>query len=217
MRRAISVSELLNMKKEVLPFSGPMFEAFGQPERVGVWFIWGNSGNGKSSFVMQLCKELCKFGTVAYDSLEEGSSLTMQNTLRRFGMTDVNRRFILLDAEPIEELKSRMNKRRSADFYVIDSFQYTQMSYREYIRLKEAHPGKLIIFISHADGKSPDGRSAKKVMYDASLKVWVEGFRAISKGRYFGDKGYYTVWREGEERYWGNNNNDNNESDYEQE
>lgn len=86
---------------------------------------------------------------------------------------------------------------------MIDSFQYTQMSYKEYISFKEAHRDKLLIFVSHADGKNPDGRSAKKVMYDASLKVYVEGFRAISKGRFFGSVGHYTVWSEGEQRYWG--------------
>ena len=78
------------MKKETLKLTGAWADAFGEPERIGVWFIWGNSGNGKSSFVMQLCKELAKFGRVAYDSLEEGASLTMQNTLRRFNMAEVS-------------------------------------------------------------------------------------------------------------------------------
>ena len=91
MARALSVQEVLSMKKAVFPFEGKWEEAFGTPERTGVWFIWGNSGNGKSSFVMQLCKELCKFGRVAYDSLEEGDSLSMQNSLKRFGMSMVNR------------------------------------------------------------------------------------------------------------------------------
>lgn len=158
------------MKKETLKLTGAWADAFGEPERIGVWFIWGNSGNGKSSFVMQLCKELAKFGRVAYDSLEEGASLTMQNTLRRFNMAEVNRRFQLLDCEPMSELGERMDKHKSPDFYVIDSFQYTQMSYKEYIKFKEAHRNKLLIFISHADGRNPDGRSAKKVMYDAALK-----------------------------------------------
>lgn len=63
---------------------------------VGVYgSVWGNSGNGKTSFVMQLCKYLCRFGRVAYNSLEEGASLTMKNTLIEFGMAEVNRRFLL--------------------------------------------------------------------------------------------------------------------------
>lgn len=193
------------MRKETLGLTGAWAEAFGEPERVGIWFIWGKSGNGKSSFVMQLCKELTKFGRVAYDSLEEGAGLTMQNALRRYGMADVNRRFQVLDCEPVSDLGERMNRRKSPDFYVIDSFQYTQMSYKEYQSFKEAHRDKLLIFVSHADGHNPDGRSAKKVMYDAALKIYVEGFRAFSKGRFFGPASYFTIWDEGAARYWGDN------------
>lgn len=193
------------MRKETLGLTGAWAEAFGEPERVGVWFIWGKSGNGKSSFVMQLCKELTKFGRVAYDSLEEGAGLTMQNALRRYGMADVNRRFQVLDCEPVSDLGERMDRRKSPDFYVIDSFQYTQMSYKEYQSFKEAHRDKLLIFVSHADGHNPDGRSAKKVMYDAALKIYVEGFRAFSKGRFFGPASYFTIWDEGAARYWGDN------------
>ena len=193
------------MRKETLGLTGAWAEAFGKPERVGIWFIWGKSGNGKSSFVMQLCKELTKFGRVAYDSLEEGAGLTMQNALRRYGMADGNRRFQVLDCEPVSDLGERMDRRKSPDFYVIDSFQYTQMSYKEYQSFKEAHRDKLLIFVSHADGHNPDGRSAKKVMYDAALKIYVEGFRAFSKGRFFGPASYFTIWDEGAARYWGDN------------
>ena len=190
------------MKKETLKLTGAWADAFGEPERIGVWFIWGNSGNGKSSFVMQLCKELAKFGRVAYDSLEGGASLTMQNTLRRFNMAEVNRRFQLLDCEPMSELGERMDKHKSPDFYVIDSFQYTQMTYRDYIQLKEEFPDKLFVFISHARGKNPKGDAATSVMYDADLKIWVEGYVAFSKGRYQGATGEYTIWEKGAYDYW---------------
>ena len=48
MGRALSVNEVLNQKKQTFPFEGKWAEAFGRPERTGVWFVWGNSGNGKS-------------------------------------------------------------------------------------------------------------------------------------------------------------------------
>ena len=88
---------MMRKNREVYAFEGALQEAFGQPEQNGVWFIWGRSGNGKTSFVLQLCKELTRYGKVAYDSLEEGDSLTMQNALMRVGMGDVGRRFILLN------------------------------------------------------------------------------------------------------------------------
>ena len=202
MSRAMSVTDMLRMKKETYPFDGVWAEAFGGPERNGVWFIWGRSGSGKTSFTMKLCKELAKFGKVAYDSLEEGFSLTMKNALVKAGMQDVSRRFVLL-CEGMEELDARLNRRKSPDIVVIDSFQYTQMSFKDYQDFKERHRDKLLIFISQADGNKPAGRTAVSVMYDATLKIWVEGYRAISKGRYFGNKGYYTIWEERAKAYWG--------------
>ena len=40
-------------------------------------------------------------------------------------------------------------------------------------------------------------------MYDATLKIWVEGFKAFSKGRFIGQTGEFTIWDEGAARYWG--------------
>jgi|LSPZ01.1.fsa_nt_gi hypothetical protein len=202
MKRALSINEVLRIKNVVLPFEGEWEEAFGRPGRTGVWFIWGNSGNGKSSFAMQLCKELCKYGRVDYDSLEEGSGQSIKNSLLRHGMSAVSRRMHIL-TESVADLGERMSRYRSPDFYVIDSFQYANISYREYIELKEAHRNKLIIFISHAAGRGPLGRTAKSVMYDADLKIWIEGHRAFSKGRYIGASGTYDIWPEGAAKYWG--------------
>ncbi len=70
------------------------------------------------------------------------------------------------------------------------------MSFEDYLAFKARHPKKLLVIISQAEGTRPSGRTAVSVMFDASLKIWVEGYRAISKGRYFGDKGYYTIWAE---------------------
>ena len=86
---------------------------------------------------------------------------------------------------------------------MIDSFQYAQLSYRQYIQLKETNRKKLLIFVSHAEGKQPAGRAARSVMYDADLKIYVEGYRAMSKGRYIGEKGYIDVWKEKALEYWG--------------
>ena len=186
-----------------MDFEGDWFNAFGQPESNGVWFVWGNSGNGKTTFVLELIKYLSRYGKVAYNSLEEAAAHTMQESFVRVGMSEVSRRVILLAREPIAELSDRLDKRKSPDIVVIDSFQYAEISYKEYKRFKERHSSKLIIFISHADGKKPSGRTANSVMYDASLKIWVEGYRAFSKGRYIGPLGNYTIWHEGAEKYWG--------------
>lgn len=196
MKRAISVRDILDKKYETFPFEGKWRDAFDTPERQGVWFIWGNSGNGKTSFVMQLCKELCRYDRVVFNSLEEGTCLTVQNNLKRFGMAEVSRRLSFIK-EDIPALKERLRRHKSFNIVVIDSIQYTLMTYKDYIRLKEEFPDKLFIFISHARGKNPKGDAATSVMYDADLKIWVEGYVAYSKGRYRGDTGQYTIWELG--------------------
>ena len=206
MKKALSMVDLMRKNREVYAFEGALQEAFGQPEQNGVWFIWGRSGNGKTSFVLQLCKELTHYGKVAYDSLEEGDSLTMQNALMRVGMGDVGRRFILLN-ESLKELDTRLKRRRSPDIVGVDSFQYAHIDLKQYEEFIEQHKNKLIIFVSQADGLKPWGRTAQSAMYSASLKIWVEGYRAISKGRYRGNLGYYTIWAEKAEEYWNKQGN----------
>lgn len=203
MKKAISITDIRRKEYKTFAFKGEWEAAFAHPETTGTWFIWGNSGNGKSFFAMQLCTELTKFGKVLYNSLEEGYSLTFRNKLETVGI-DNNRNFNIVCEDP-EALTERLHRRRSADFVVIDSFQYFALDYRKYLEFKREHANKLLIFISHADGRNPSGRSAKSVMFDASLKIWVEGYKAFSKGRFIGENGgIYTVWKEGAEKIYGN-------------
>lgn len=207
MERAYTVNDILHKKYKLFDFTGEWEEAFSKPEKVGIWFIWGDSGNGKTRFTMQLAKYLSNFGIVLYNSLEEGTSHTVRRAFEDIAMHEAKNK-VLLICESIEALSERLEKQRSPGIIIIDSFQYTQLTYKQYIAFKERHRNKLIIFISHVEGKKPDGRSAKKVMFDATLKIWVEGFRAFSKGRYIGTKGCYTIWEKGANRYWQDNEND---------
>ncbi|WP_163401192.1 hypothetical protein [Flavobacterium fluviatile] len=201
--RAVSVSEIKNKKFKKLELS-PKFKKFiGTPEANGVWFVWGNSGHGKSRFLMWLSKELTKHGKVAYNTLEEGARLSMQRNIIDAGMDEesVRKNFILLNREPIEELKIRLRKKKHPHFVFIDSFQYTGLTKRQYIELKEEFTDVLFIFNSHAEGKEPLGNIAKFVRYDADVKIRVEGFKALPMSRHGGGEPYI-IWEEGAAEYW---------------
>ena len=154
LRRAYSPGEVMGMKIPRYEFTGPWLASIGRPARSGVWIVWGASGNGKSSFVMQLAKYLCRFGRVIYDSLEESTGLSLQMSLRRHKMDEVRRRLVILDREPVDQLEERLARRGSPQVVIIDSFQYSGLSYPAYKAFKERHPRKLFIFISHAEGSS---------------------------------------------------------------
>ena len=196
MARAASVDQVLRTRFKVLPFEGEWKESIGCPELTGSWIVWGTSGNGKTRFALQLCKYLCQFGRVAYDSLEEGVSVSLVKAIKETHMMEVRRKFVVLDKEPIDQLTERLEKPKSPDIVCVDSLQYTGMSYEQYKALKERFPKKLFIWISHADGTLPEGRVAKKVRFDSNVKVFVQAYRAEPVSRYGGGKPYI-IWEEG--------------------
>lgn len=211
MAKSLSAQLVLTIQRRTIQLDGAWGDCLGEIDRTGVVLVWGQSGNGKSSAVMSLAKELTKHGKVLYVSLEEGFALSFQNTLRRYHMQECGTRFQVVTGEDMEQLSKRLAKRRSADFVVIDSFQYSQLNYKRYVEFKKKHSNKLIIFVSHADGRKPAGRAAEWVKYDADQKIWVEGYKAISNGRYIGNTGEYIIWEKGAREYWSHVKNKGNE------
>lgn len=197
MPRSLTAKEILGIRRKTITLEGEWGRCIGTMDRSGVVFFWGNSGNGKSAAVISLCKELTRFGKVLFITLEEGFSLSFQNTLKRFDMYSCGSRFQVLESATPDELVERLTKPRSPEFIVIDSYQYMGMTYREYLEFKGRLKNKLLIFVSHADGRQPAGRAARSVKYDAMLKIWVEGFVAFSNGRFIGETGKAVIWKEG--------------------
>ncbi len=200
MKRALTITDIRNYKTKTYLLDDGLDLALGEVELTGSWIVWGGSANGKTRFALQLAKALAKHVRVAYDSLEEGLSLSMQHAIEEVGFADVKRNFILLDGEGIDELKERLRKQRSPKVVIIDSLQYTGLTYNEYKKLRDEFRSKLFIFISHAEGHNPKGAVANSVKYDAFVKVYVEGYRAYPQSRYGGNVPY-TVWPEGAAKY----------------
>lgn len=201
MVRTLSAKQVLTIKFDTIRLGGGWDECVGEIETTGIWFIWGNSGNGKTSAVVSLCKELSAFGKVLYNSREEGVSLTMQNTLRRYGMGELGSRFQLANMS-LQELDEKISQQRSPKFVVLDSFQFMGLTYKDFRAFCEKQKNKMLIFVSRTRGRQPEGRAAISAMYDASCKIWVEGYKAFSKGRFVGTTGEMTIWDEGAKKYW---------------
>lgn len=196
MKRAVSVTELLSMKFDVMNFQGEWLDSFGEPELSGSWLIWGSSGSGKTYFSLQLCKYLSQFGAVAFDSLEMGVGKALQRAVKLARLSEIPKgRIQILNQERFEPLKERLCRHKSPRIVVIDSFQHMGIRYTDYLELKEQFPDKLFVFISHADGKKPRGLDADLVRSDADVKIYVEGFAAYPASR-FGGEAPFIIWRE---------------------
>ncbi|MBV7268405.1 hypothetical protein [Winogradskyella luteola] len=205
LKKAISVDQLLKTKFIEIPLTGRFRELLGRPEQGGTWFIKGKSGQGKTTLILQLIKELSKFGKVYYNSLEEGARLSMQDAVKEQNLTESEKKNInFLHREPIEDMRVRLKRSRGVRFCVIDSIQYAFMSLQNYKALQSENP--LIVFIinSHVQGKNPVGSLARHIEYDADIKIDVEGFKAFSKSRASRGKltKPYVIWHQGAEDYW---------------
>ncbi|MBQ9072967.1 MAG: ATP-binding protein [Muribaculaceae bacterium] len=210
MARAISNKNVVNAKFEVAEFDGAFLASFGKPELRGSWIIYGGSGSGKTAFVMQLSKYLTRFRRVAYNSLEQGLSLSLQKAWERVAMEEVGSRIILLAKESLQDLKLRLSKKQSPDIVVIDSVQYWHgLKWSDFTSLKDGYPNKLFIFVSHERGNLPDGKLAQKIRYDSDVKIRVEGYKAFVTTRYespeLGEGGKdFVIWEDGANKYWAN-------------
>ena len=197
-KRAYSPREILARKFKTLPWSGAWEKAFGQPEDNSMWLIHGPSAAGKSSFVMQLSKELCSYGTVLYLSLEEGVGQSFQQRIGRFRMREVQGRFRISTDDSIERLTERLTRAKSPKFIVVDSVQKAEWQYPEVAALVDRFRRKCFIFISQEEKGQPMGKTAKRLKYLAGVKVRVAGYKAYCQGRFMPEAGaYYPVWEEG--------------------
>ena len=208
MSRAISNKNVLAAQFETANFTGPYLASFGRPELRGAWIVWGGSGSGKTTFTLMLCKYLAGFRRVAYDSLEQGLSLSLQKAWERVAMEEAGSNIILLNKESLAELRTRLAKRKSPEVIVIDSLQYWHgFKWSDFTKLKDDYPDKLFIFISQDKGGEPAGNLAQRVRYDAEIKIRVEGFKAFVTTRYEdSEKGEggadFIIWEKGAADYW---------------
>jgi nucleoside-triphosphatase THEP1 len=202
MGRAYSVANVFDAKFRVLEFDGIWRDAVGCPELTGSWFIYGPPKNGKTSLAMMLAKYLTRFRRVGYDSIEEGLSLSIREAMHRVKMKEVKNRFMLIEKETVPELIERLSRHKSPDVIFIDSVQFMELKFSEYKRLKAQFPQKLFVYVSHIEGKQPQGATAKRIWRDANVSIRVEGFKAFPVGRYGGGEPV-VISKKLADDYWG--------------
>lgn len=162
--------------------------------------VWGESGNGKTNFVMQLVEQLIvSLGKGLYLSLEEKQGPTMQRLIERYIPEDQRELVKFPDKHPTyNDLMAYLKRPRTPNWIVIDSIQYFDFdSERRYKAMEEAFPNKCFIFVSHAKGRQPDGRVADKIRYDSGIKVFVRKDIAYVTHSRYGGHTNYVIWEQG--------------------
>lgn len=197
-KKAYSPKDVMAQKDNSLPWEGKWKETFGEVPDNELWFISGSSASGKSSFVMQLARELTKYGRVLYGSYEEGVSQSFKERIQRERMTEKQGRFRIITEDSFEDLMERLSKPKGPKFVIIDSFQESGLTYEQAVALREKFPRKGWIYISHEYKGDPMGKAAARLKYKAGVKIRVVGYKAYCQGRFSGDeRDAFTIWEDG--------------------
>lgn len=203
-RRALTLKNVAGMKIPRFSFTGEWFNAFGTPQSCGVWFVYGESGSGKTTFVFNLIKCLAQHSnSVLLESYEEGeASVSLQENINSLGLADVKNVYIIDESK--DEMIERLSMRRSPNVILIDSIEHSEFKdIKQVVDLKNKFPKKLFVFIGQASGVKPRTLLGESILFIANQKIRVEGYRAFCRGRSFGPIGYFTIWKEEAIKYWG--------------
>jgi uridine kinase len=208
MKKALTVTNIINQKVTLIDFAKnypQLYQAFGNPQNKGIWFVWGGSGSGKSSLILDLAKAFSgKIKTIHNELEEDLDDLDFINRMRLKNMQDVKDNFLTASYN-YEELCTYLDKRDSPKVVVINSATYFFKDLQQYFEFANKYKRRKIIIISGmAKGNNPYSELETKIMYDANKKIFVSGYLALCKGRTIGPNGgTYVIWAEGYDKVRG--------------
>lgn len=191
--RAIGISDFLSRSFDTYPFEGRWRDSFGEPEKNMRVIIWGNPGNGKTEFCIQLAKQMAQFTKVYYNSFEQGICKTLQDALVRNAMQEVNGKVIFGNMETFDEMCERLASRNAPQVCIIDSRDYMNLTTAQFKRLIEAHPRKAFVIVCWESGGKPRGEFAKQIAFMCDVKIHVRDFIAHMRSRFGGNKNF-VIW-----------------------
>lgn len=209
LKKALTVANIVNQSVKRIDFEGDFQLAFKSPQNKGVWFIWGGSGSGKSSFVIQLEKQFAKSVRTFHNELEEDlDSDEFIERVKLNQMQDVKDNYLSASYN-YNELCTYLDKNKSIKVITINSATYFFSSFEQYLDFKIKYKNRIIIVVAHAQGKQPYSELEKRIMFNANQKIFVEGYLAACKGRTIGPNGgLFIIWDEGYQKLRGQQSED---------
>lgn len=185
MARGITVKTLLNKKFKTFRFTGIWEKVLGEQERGGIWVIYGNEKNGKTTLALLLSEYLTQFENLNYVSAEEGTGFTFQQNIARAKIDFKNTKIKFHDFLEIEELETMLSKRQSAKIIVIDNATAYVDDLKTAVlrKLKRQFPDTLFIIMAHMEKNEPTTAMAKLAKKLCNVYFRVEGLTAFVGGR----------------------------------
>lgn len=210
--KTIGGHQLLSMTFPRLPVSERWYGILGRLPEFFYGIVYGNSGEGKTEFCVQLAIELSRFGKVEWVSYEQGHGPDLQDAAARNNVQNYPISFsnpwvstkrkankVVLNYprcknerinQLFEELIMKIAAKKSAKFWFIDSADTCKFTKEmcEYLRTTVG-ARKGILFIGHGKGGEPKSGLGQDIEFNGSIGFYVEHFIAYpNKSRWQGNK-----------------------------
>lgn len=170
-------------KFHTLDFDEFYAKLMGKPERKFTMMCYGESGSGKSVFLVKFANYFAKqFGKSLYNSHEEGANQTIQNRINNYDIDAV--KLFIGDAMTFEDMCTVIEK----NYYrliVIDSVKYMSFTFNQLKELRKRFANRqlCIVMVDFGSAKgSPD--SGKDLIHASDVKMYFKNGRVYSISRY---------------------------------
>jgi predicted ATP-dependent serine protease len=182
--RVMSAQDLVDNSstEELLEFTGVYKELFGTPSKTFDLGLSGDSGSGKTSFLLRFAHYLAKgFGKTLYISSEEFGSVTLVNKLKEMITKEDGEEFTLPDnlffAKGMTDLTDYK-------FVIIDSITDLDLEIGDYKELRDIYKDTAFILVLQYT-KGGQYRGGKEWEHEMEIFTDVEhGVLYVTKNRY---------------------------------
>jgi hypothetical protein len=179
-KETMSLRELQKKQFKTLDFIGEWKKLIGTPEQKFAMMIWGQPGNGKSTFAVNFSEYLANnFGYVLYNSAEEGVSLSLKEKLKNINSDQIR----ISNIKDFEGMKKHLKVSRSK-FVILDSVNHMNLTADQVEELKKIDPTRGFITI-HQSTKGGDFKGDNKFLHNCDIEIMVDDkVPIVRKNRY---------------------------------
>jgi DNA replication protein DnaC len=178
--RLATLDELQNQRFETISLSSRFTDLFGEPAKGFMMAVHGGPGQGKSTFTVDLAKDLANHNNqVLFVAAEEGYSKSLQQKFVGYRSDQLR----LSNSRNLTSVKDSL-KRSHYDVIVLDSVQQMGIKPQQLTALKTAYPKTGIVYILHAT-KGGTFKGDNRYAHDADIIVKLDEYKPVTeKSRY---------------------------------
>ncbi|MCL2328953.1 MAG: DNA repair protein RadA [Bacteroidetes bacterium] len=192
-RQIYNIKTLKEKKFHTLSFSEQYAALFGNPQRNFVAMCYGESGSGKSVFLLKFADYFARnFGKVLYNSHEEGVNQTVVDRINNFDIGAP--KLFIANALNFDEMCNKIEK----NYYrlvIIDSTKYMNFTFAQLKELRTRFAKRQIVIIIVDFGKQKGSpQSGVDLLHASDVKMFFKNGAVNSISRYLPEPANKTLF-----------------------